>query len=484
MESLIATLAEKRGKLTIAALALGLLILITYFSFYLVKQQSPLSPQTAYLVFISLFAYLVPVVFSWMTYRMLSWTFCLPVTLIVSALVAIGSHELRLLGVIPIHLLFCYFIIHVDRQSDNRIIDSNVELEKLINQKNDLEVAYQERGTSISVFFEKYTSYYNLRNLANEFSATLSLNGLCQMVVTKTIELIRKGDWCLLLLSEPDGGTLSLMASKNLPDRSSMKMKDGDVFDFWILRNRQSLIVHDTQKDFRFDLKKTSELHDIRSLISSPIIYEGKPVGAVRLHSRYASNFSTEDLRILDAISTLASSAISNSILFQKTEELAIRDSLTGLYVQRHFLERLREEHRRSLLTNAPLSFLMCDLDHFKKCNDEHGHGVGDVVLSETSHILTSVAKDSIVARYGGEEFAILLPKRKRKEAAEVAEQICEKVRTKNLVVRRERIPVTISIGVAAFPEDTLDSEELIRVADERLYQAKRLGRDQVCAEK
>jgi diguanylate cyclase (GGDEF)-like protein len=220
----------------------------------------------------------------------------------------------------------------------------------------------------------------------------------------------------------------------------------------------------------------------IRSLISSPIVHEGKAVGTLRLHSDQPSAFATDDLRILDAISTLASSAASNALLFYKTEELAIRDSVTGLYVQRYFRERLLEEHRRSLLTNAPLTLLMCDLDRFKSYNDRYGHAVGDLILKKSATLIKKTAKDGFVARYGGEEFAVLAPKHDLEAGHKLAETVREAIASMELSVRREVIPLTISIGVAAFPLDTLDSEELIHIADKRLYRAKEAGRNQVCS--
>lgn len=204
-------------------------------------------------------------------------------------------------------------------------------------------------------------------------------------------------------------------------------------------------------------------------------------MGTMRMQSPHASSFTTDDLRILDAISTLASSAVSNSILFHKTEELAIKDSLTGLYVQRYFLERLNDEHKRSLMSGVALTLLMCDLDHFKACNDRYGHGIGDLILTKTSDLLRTRAEHGIVARYGGEEFSILLPRLARREGLSLAETIRRDLEQMNVTVRREAIPMTISIGVASIPEDTLDSEGLIQIADARLYKAKKNGRNCVC---
>lgn len=377
---------------------------------------------------------------------------------------------------------FLYWILDsMDRVKESEIISNQVEIEEQVNERNDLEVSYKEKGTSISVSFEKYASYYNLRNIALEFSTSLSLGTVSQMIVSRTMELIQKGDWCLLFLADSQSENLLLVASKSSLGDQRMKAKSGEIFDYWVLKNKQSLIVSDAVEDFRFDAKKVSDMSGVRSLIAAPLMYEGKVIGTLRSNSSERNAFDTDDLRLLDAVAMLASAAISNSLLYQKTEELAIRDSLTGLFVQRYFLERLAEEHKRCLLAKTPLTLFMCDLDFFKACNDRYGHAVGDLVLSKTAEVIKQIAGDGIVARYGGEEFVVLLPKVDLIVGRAMAESLRVKIKEMNLTVRREIIPMTISIGVASIPEDTLDIEQLIRLADERLYVAKKQGRDRVC---
>ena len=217
-------------------------------------------------------------------------------------------------------------------------------------------------------------------------------------------------------------------------------------------------------------------------MIIAPLIHERKVIGTLRIHSSKAEVFTNDDLRLLDTIAVVASSAISNAMLFEQTEQLAIKDSLTGLYVRRYFFDRLKDEHRRALLTHRPLSVLMCDLDHFKECNDRFGHAAGDLMLIQFSQILKQSVAHGIVARYGGEEFSVLLPETSKKDAAELADQVRLAVEKNPFMIRRERIAMTVSIGVANLPDDTLDLESLIQKADQALYQAKRMGRNRVCS--
>ena len=397
-----------------------------------------------------------------------------------AVLAALVTKENQFLALIVCYAGYAVFANWVDRKRADELVIREIEIEKQSVEKNDLEITFKEKGKNISVYFEKYSAYYNLRRLADEFATTLEFTRLADLIVSRTLEFIQKGSGCLLFLASPDQNEISLIASKSSDSQRKPKKKLGDLFDFWVLRHRQHLLVADTQKDFRFDLKKTAALEDVRSAILSPLLHEGKVAGTLRIEAEEPDVFNTDHLRFLDAISTLASSALSNALLYQKTEELAIRDSLTHLYVQRYFLERLKEEHKRALLTHQPLSLLMCDLDYFKRVNDQYGHAVGDLMLCRAAAVFRELCDQEIIARYGGEEFTILLPHVAKAEAYQFAEKIRARLAKERVEIRRELIQITISIGVANIPDDTLDPEELVRLADERLYQAKRAGRNRV----
>lgn len=167
--------------------------------------------------------------------------------------------------------------------------------------------------------------------------------------------------------------------------------------------------------------------------------------------------------------------------LYKDVENMAITDGLTGLHTRRHFMERFEEEFARSKLRGLALSFLMVDIDHFKRINDKHGHLVGDQVLREVGRLLVQSTREiDIAGRFGGEEFCVILPDTDQERALLVAERIrqafCEqKVRAYDAV-----LDVTISIGVATFPDDAHQKEKLLDKADRALYRAKNLGRNRV----
>jgi diguanylate cyclase (GGDEF)-like protein len=162
-------------------------------------------------------------------------------------------------------------------------------------------------------------------------------------------------------------------------------------------------------------------------------------------------------------------------------EALAITDGLTGLYNHRHFQETIEKEIRRCERENRKLSLLLIDIDHFKQYNDRFGHTEGDAALRRVAgQVMKSVRSTDMAFRYGGEELAVLLPSCTKEQATEVAEKIRLAVAKSTARPGRFGAKVTVSIGVATFPEDGRVSRGLVDMADAALYAAKAAGRDRV----
>jgi diguanylate cyclase (GGDEF)-like protein len=165
-------------------------------------------------------------------------------------------------------------------------------------------------------------------------------------------------------------------------------------------------------------------------------------------------------------------------------KELTIRDGLTGLYNHRHFQETLAAEILRSKRYAKNFSLVFLDVDFFKQYNDTHGHLHGDAILVALSKLLIAgIRKSDVAVRYGGEEFVLLLPETSKEHAFALAGTIREKIAA-HPFPGRETQPhgmITVSMGIAAFPEDGSDSSTLLHRADEALYQAKNGGRNRVC---
>ncbi len=160
---------------------------------------------------------------------------------------------------------------------------------------------------------------------------------------------------------------------------------------------------------------------------------------------------------------------------------MTIIDGLTQIHVKRYLLEALEKEIMRARRHARDLSFLMLDIDHFKKINDVHGHLAGDHVLKEVARLIQQrIRRDEVLARYGGEEFAVILPETALDGARALAEGLRERIDQSRFVFQGEVIHVTMSIGVAILLDTDRTSMDLIQRADEKLYEAKRGGRNRV----
>ena len=169
--------------------------------------------------------------------------------------------------------------------------------------------------------------------------------------------------------------------------------------------------------------------------------------------------------------------------LYALVQELAITDGLTNAFVRRYFLERLNEGVERASSFATNLSFLMLDIDHFKKCNDKFGHLVGDVALKRIAEVLKSNLREiDIIGRYGGEEFSIVLPETTKEGAFVVGERLRVAVEKADINAYDENIKLTISMGITTFPDDANELSQLIDRADQMLYKAKEAGRNRVMA--
>jgi len=211
----------------------------------------------------------------------------------------------------------------------------------------------------------------------------------------------------------------------------------------------------------------------------APIRDAGGDIVAAVAADLPALDSTGEKSRRGDGRQTFASMLQTAAVRLSRAEIDAITDALTGLYNHRYLHERLSEELQRAREAEQPLSVLFCDLDHFKGYNDANGHSAGDVVLREVAHLIEqSVRNVDVAGRYGGEEFVVLLVETGRAAALAVAERIRERIGGAGFSANGT--PLTVSIGVAGFPEDAERREKLLDKADAAMYLAKRRGRDQV----
>ncbi|MCM8813083.1 MAG: sensor domain-containing diguanylate cyclase [Candidatus Omnitrophica bacterium] len=242
-----------------------------------------------------------------------------------------------------------------------------------------------------------------------------------------------------------------------------------------------------TQESLR-QIKKNDPVRALFNMdlfLSVPLIARNTVVGVMLVDNFFSkAPITADDTWKLSMFATQAALAIDNSKEFEKTLFLSNTDRLTELWNYGYFQHLLAEETKRAGRFNRSLSLLMLDIDKFKNFNDTYGHTTGDRLLQELALILKKTCRDvDWVARYGGEEFAVILPETNKEKAHASAERIRYTVEHTPFIFSKNEPPsrVTVSIGVASFPQDTTAKEFLVKYADKALYAAKSIGRNRVC---
>jgi len=366
----------------------------------------------------------------------------------------------------------------------NSLVESQVEnIKEQINIINVENTKAQEFGAALKF---RITRYDNLKKVIEELNRSLRLDVVVNVLSSTVYSLISNScGSALFYLLDNHSQKLNLIHSIKEDSQLVILSKEGDIFDYWVLRHSRELIIEDLKNDFRFDLDtvRSQEMRPVLSLISSPLISHHSLLGLLRLESDKRGSFNQDDLRFLSLVSGLGAVALENSLLFQKTQDLAIHDDLTGLYTKQYFIGRLKDEAKRCQRLDQRLALMMIDIDFFKQYNDKFGHTAGDIVLKKVSSLLKDSLNDlsPLLCRFGGEEFLVMLPEIDKQRALAVAEELRQRIEREKILLRRQDTSITVSIGLACLPLDTKDEDELIQKADKSMYDAKRKGRNRVC---
>ncbi|MDQ1443830.1 MAG: hypothetical protein QOI20_294, partial [Acidimicrobiaceae bacterium] len=240
--------------------------------------------------------------------------------------------------------------------------------------------------------------------------------------------------------------------------------------------SRDTLLV--SELDPETDPWLVAALPDARNLILTPLSAESRAVGVLVIeHSlRRGSRIERRVVSMVERFASHASLALRNAWLLEQVQKMATTDGLTGIANRRSFDIGLERELSRAFRNDSPLTVVLLDLDHFKQLNDTYGHQVGDEVLRMVGGALSEHCRDfDMAARYGGEEFAVIMPGCDEAESVEAAERL------RRVVAQADSpVAVTASFGVATYPGNGSTVDDLIKAADDALYQSKRAGRDRV----
>jgi diguanylate cyclase (GGDEF)-like protein len=228
--------------------------------------------------------------------------------------------------------------------------------------------------------------------------------------------------------------------------------------------------------------KRWRKLIDNGIIMIAPIISNNRIKGLIAVGQKINKEiFSQSEKELFSLLVHFISVAFSNSILYQEMEQISITDGLTGLYNYRFFKKRLEDEMLRSMRYHHSLSLVLIDVDFFKNYNDKLGHLAGDAALKAVAAILKSTIRQSDVAvRYGGEEFCVILPEENMNSAWEFAERLRKEIEAYHFDGEEVQPggKLTVSLGVASYPEHADSSRRLIEMSDAALYKAKNMGRN------
>ena len=246
----------------------------------------------------------------------------------------------------------------------------------------------------------------------------------------------------------------------------------------WVMSHGDDLLSGDLAKD----LRSSSRGHG--TVIALPLRCRGQVIGVlVGLDAQPSSAAPAIASTLLLALRTaleIPAIALDNALALQRAEALSVTDDLTLLSNSRYLNQVLRQETKRAMRSQRPLSMLFLDLDGFKSVNDNHGHLAGSKALVEAGAVIRDCARETdVVARFGGDEFALILPDTGPEGAKAVALRIGERVRA-HPFLRSDGLSVrlTASIGVATLPDAAQTAEELLKAADMAMYKVKAAGKD------
>ncbi|MEL4181076.1 GGDEF domain-containing protein [Roseateles sp. PN1] len=302
----------------------------------------------------------------------------------------------------------------------------------------------------------------------------LDLGGLMSLVVSRTLELV-----------DAEGAVIELVEGDDLVYRAvsgamsaqlGSRVKRGRSLSGTCLSEGRSLICEDSETDLRVDLEACRRV-GVRSLLVIPLTHAGETVGVLKAGAARPSVFSEEDAQTLELLTNVVGAAMFWATRYGKDDLFyrATHDHLTGLPNRSLFMDRLRLAVMQIGRMAPAVAILSVDMDGLKQINDQYGHAAGDAALVAFGHLMRTAARETdTVARLGGDEFAVILTPFREVDGLSAAIERYQKHLEGHLEFRGTLLHLRSSIGGAVCPHDTQVLSDLIDLADQRMYEAKR----------
>ncbi|MDQ2085025.1 diguanylate cyclase [Herbivorax sp. ANBcel31] len=351
------------------------------------------------------------------------------------------------------------------------------EAQKEIQNQNDKlkDTNYKVEDTNKKLM-ESLAELYTVQQIAQAISSIFDIKELLQHVNDIIIGVMGVNNSTILIYDE-NKKKLKVHTTNIRNKQELITINDNVNCNILMetLGNGDSIIENFVDsKEFPF-----IENRDINSLICIPLLTKTKKFGLVLIEHKLANAFDDNNLRLMNIIGRQVGIAMENAELYQKMHELATIDNLTKVYNRLSFQEKLKDEFEIAKKNNYPLSLAIFDIDHFKKFNDTYGHLFGDKVLKHIASLIkNSLRSGDLIARYGGEEFVIVLPKTDISRAVEKVENLRKKLEQTTIKDELVSASVTVSFGVSCYPEFAQTESDLLKTADNALYDAKESGRN------
>jgi diguanylate cyclase (GGDEF)-like protein len=322
-----------------------------------------------------------------------------------------------------------------------------------------------------------------LVDAAKALTSTLQLDEVLDTIMRLVARLLGPENWSLMLLDrEKQELYFEIVVGNAANAIRHMRLPVGEGIAGWVVAENQPLVVSRVADDERFcDRMDQVSAFETESILAVPLSFAGRVVGVIELvSSADERRFTEKDLELLAPFADFAAIAINNARNFRRIEDLTLIDEWTSLYNARYLRRCVEEEVERANRYHHPVSLVFIDLDHFKKVNDTHGHGVGSLVLREVADVLWTIVRNTDrPARYGGDEFVVVMPETDKAGAFSVGERFRETVAARAFATRDgANVRITASLGLATFPDDAADATSLLEIADRAMYLGKARGRN------